>query len=214
MNYKIGDIVNGRELLSELSGTGNRGSYGVFKCPYCENSRRVRLDHVLSGASKSCGCVFKGKRKHFQTTFDGFRSRTYNSWKGMIKRCTDPNHHQYFRYGAKGVKVCERWMDFHLFIADLGERPEGKTLDRFPDNCGNYEPGNCRWATPMEQTRNLRWNRKVTYNGETKTLVEWCEIYDLNYHRVIHRLNRGLDAERAFFLPKNAGCLYDNRKKK
>ena len=79
---------------------------------------------------------------------------TYHSWSNMIQRCTNPKHHKYANYGAKGITVCERWREFANFLADMGVRPEGKTLDRYPDNTGNYEPGNCRWATPAEQQRN------------------------------------------------------------
>lgn len=87
-----------------------------------------------------------GRRKH----------PLYPAWAGMINRCHNPNNSSYHRYGAMGVIVCDRWReDFLNFLADMGERPEGKTLDRFPNNLGNYEPGNCRWATAKEQRANL-----------------------------------------------------------
>jgi hypothetical protein len=72
----------------------------------------------------------------------------------MIHRCTNPNATSYERYGGRGIAVCERWRSFENFLADMGERPEGKSIDRYPDNDGNYEPGNCRWATPKEQRAN------------------------------------------------------------
>ncbi len=82
-------------------------------------------------------------------------SRTYDSWANMIARCTQVNHHKYPRYGGRGIQICQRWRDsFSNFLSDMGERPNGKTLDRFPNNDGNYEPGNCRWATPKEQSAN------------------------------------------------------------
>lgn len=87
-------------------------------------------------------------------------SATYNSWAGMLRRCTDPKATGYEDYGGRGIKVCERWRSFTAFLEDMGERPEGKTLDRFPDKDGNYEPGNCRWATVTEQNRNRRPQRK------------------------------------------------------
>lgn len=90
----------------------------------------------------------------------GDRSRTYNSWRAMIQRCTQVNHEQYSNYGGRGIVVCEAWKDFKNFLADMGERPYRKTLDRIDPN-GNYEPANCKWSTAKQQARNKRKNAKV-----------------------------------------------------
>ena len=87
---------------------------------------------------------------------------TYITWQHMLQRCNNPKHHAWARYGGRGVSVCHRWHTFENFLADMGERPNGKTLDRFPNNDGNYEPSNCRWATPKQQVNNRSYAASVT----------------------------------------------------
>jgi len=92
--------------------------------------------------------------RHGHTRHDGWRSRTYDAWSSMLSRCENPKHKSYARYGCRGIEVCARWHVFENFLADMGECPARLTLDRFPNRDGNYEPGNCRWATTTEQARN------------------------------------------------------------
>ena len=109
----------------------------------------------------SCGCVKAKHRKHGHTAIDpehpdrNRHSPTYRSWCAMLSRCHNPKDPHWPGYGGRGISVCKRWRaGFVNFLADMGERPESHTLDRFPDNEGNYKPGNCRWATSAEQAAN------------------------------------------------------------
>lgn len=117
----------------------------------CGASAIVRTDHLVHSRVKSCGC--------FRRSVHGMHhSTTHKTWDGMIQRCTNPNNTSFERYGARGVAVSPRWMKFSNFLADMGERPVGRALDRI-DNAKGYEPGNCRWATHAEQGQNRRSNR-------------------------------------------------------
>lgn len=130
------------------------------------------------------------------------RSPTQQSWDRMKQRCNDPKHVAYARYGGRGIKVCERWGDsFEAFLADMGERPsKAHSLDRI-DTDGNYDPGNCRWATPQQQQRNRRNVPKLQAFGRAQTLTDWAEEYGVNKRALRSRLVRGWSLERALMEP-------------
>ena len=129
------------------------------------------------------------------------RSNIYRRWQHMVQRCINPNDRDYARYGAKGVQVCERWRDFANFLEDMGTPPSDvHSIDRV-DVTGNYEPSNCRWATPREQANNRRTTRYLTIRGETKPLSMWCEQYGIGSKTVLHRLKRGMSHEEAITKP-------------
>jgi hypothetical protein len=118
----------------------------------------------------------------------------------MLQRCNDPNSSGYYKYGAKGVTVCERWLIFENFLEDMGIKPEGYSIDRI-DPFGDYTPENCRWSTPKEQTRNKRNNLRVTFNGETLLVIEWAEKLGLKYRTLRQRLTSGWSIEDALTSP-------------
>lgn len=121
----------------------------------------------------------------------------YIIYRGIIARCYWPNAGHYKDYGGRGIKMCDRWLNsFHAFAEDMGERPsKSHSIDRI-DNDKGYSPENCRWATKKEQLRNTRKNRRLTYNGETKTMKEWSEITGIKYPTFKLRVKQGWDIHR------------------
>lgn len=120
-------------------------------------------------------------------------SGEYNSWYGMLQRCTNPNRRYYHRYGGRGIKVCERWFSFANFIADMGPRPDKHSLDRV-DNDGDYTPENCRWAPQSTQMRNTARTKTLCVNGIEKPLVEWAHELSVRPNVLRKRLMRGWSA--------------------
>lgn len=155
----ISDLTGRRfGRLTVLARAANDSAGRVVWSCRCDCGARhdVKALNLARGSTKSCGCYRREASAAKVTTHGMTRSPTFNSWMSMRQRCTNPNDPAWRYYGGQGIKVCARWGSFDNFLADMGERPDGKTLDRWPDNAGNYEPGNCRWATAVEQNANRR----------------------------------------------------------
>lgn len=171
----------------------------------CGTERRVYTAYLLNGHSKSCGCL---KRELTSARFlrHGYAKKgltqEYLAWQSMKTRCNNKKSTAYKDYGGRGITVCERWMLFDNFIADMGKKPDPSlTLDR-KENSGNYEPGNCKWATRSEQAYNRRGVRhRFMIEGKEMTLDEVAVRLGVKRKAVEHRINRGWTVERILSQP-------------
>lgn len=179
--------------------SSRHGSYQFWMCKCdCGNSTIVLANNLVKGNTKSCGC--KSSRLSFgdrNTTHGMTATPTYNSWRAMKDRCYCISHIEYKRYGAVGIRVCKRWLNsFENFLNDMGERPEGMSLER-KDPKRNYSPSNCKWSDAYEQANNKRNNRMIRCNGSTKTLAQWSRETGVHASTISLRIKRGWSVERA-----------------
>lgn len=157
---------------------------------------------LRSGDSKSCGCLKREQLGDRRRTHGKCKTPEYRAWSHMIGRCENPTDHKFPIYGGRGITIAPRWREsFEAFLEDMGPRPSSRhSIDRIDVN-GNYEPTNCRWATTKEQGRNTRTNRPLTFNGETRLIVEWAEVLGVTPSLITWRVNHGWTVERALSRP-------------
>lgn len=162
----------------------------------CGKEKAVVELSLKKGTSKSCGCYRSQKVADVHTKHGhspaGNRSGTYSSWQAMKNRCygSDPRLKHY--YQDKGITVCDRWHTFENFLEDMEERPKGFTLERI-DNNGNYEPGNCIWASRKRQSSNTRRTKMITPNGRTMCIKDWANELGMPDTTLLYRLDQALD---------------------
>lgn len=182
-------------------------TFEIRVCLHCGASFEVRVSPSREGRGKYCSrsCGVSAQMTKHGHQIRGHTTPTYTTWAAMRNRCHAPGNSKYYMYGAKGVTVCQRWRDsFEAFLEDMGERPEGCTIDRV-DGAKGYEPGNCRWATRTEQQRNVKSNVKIAFGGDTLCISEWGEKTGIPSRTISSRLRRGWTAEQALTIPAKLG---------
>lgn len=213
----IGTIIARLTIVSEpYRQTEKR--YDIFyrcKCE-CGIEKEIRYQYINNGDAVSCGCrmretqIENGSKNMLKHGFKRRKSKhpLYQTWYDINRRCYDENHHSYVRYGGRGIIVCDEWKNnaenFILWSIDNGWKPKLE-IDRM-NNDGPYSPHNCRFVTKKQNCRNQRSNRLITINNETKTMVEWCEIYNRYYRTVNARINSlKIDPVKAVLMPTERG---------
>lgn len=153
---------------------------------------------LITGRKLSCGCLKREILRAQKTTHGASGSKTFNAWCALRKRCDDKSNPN---YGGRGIGYSPRWSSYENFLSDMGEAPDGMTLEREDVN-GDYEPGNCRWATQKEQTRNQRRTIRVELNGVLVSLADYCDATGKSYSKLRDRIRKfGWPVERALEAP-------------
>ena len=174
-NQRFGRLIAIKRIKNKLS----KRTQWLCKCD-CGNTKIVDMACLQSGDTRSCGCL---KKKH-----GFFGSAIYVVWATMIQRCRNKNDKDYHNYGGRGITVCKRWLRFESFYADMGDRPEGLTLERL-DNEKGYFPDNCGWRTPKVQANNKRTNIVIEYQGLKLNMMQWAEKIGIEYQTLWKRLS-------------------------
>lgn len=224
----IGHKINRLTIQQVFRGDAvNKGYQCVALCD-CGTVKQIRVCEVLANRIKSCGCIRTEKhgRPSANRTHNKSGSRIYKMWHSMNGRCHSQESQAYKYYGDRGIEVCQQWRSpngFAQFLADMGDPGPGKSIDRI-NNDGNYEPGNVRWVTQKEQTRNTRRNRLITFEDQTMCIADWSVKTGLSPQCITHRIDVGWPVEQALSLPSgqkwwemkrakpnaNSGCVGGN----
>lgn len=185
----------GRLVASHREGEGKRIKW-VCACD-CGNSMSTTYTCLTSGDTKSCGCLKRERTASMGRALPGRDAVEYKTWIAIKGRCYNQSHQDYPKYGGRGIRVSKAWLQsYEQFLRDMGPRPKGLSIDRIDVN-GDYEFGNCRWATSETQSNNKRTNRYIEYEGLTLTVSQWAKRQGMTKQCLIMRLNAGWSVESA-----------------
>lgn len=182
----------GRLKVIGVDDRNTRKTYFLCECD-CGTVKSIRSDGLLSGAVKSCGCL-KLEQDEInldRTTHNMSSTRLYQIWQGMRGRCYNKHDPRYERYGGRGITVCDEWQEFSSFYewSLRNGYQENLTIDRINNEEG-YRPNNCRWATNEMQANNRGSNINITIGNSTRTLTQWCELFQVDYASTLSRYKR------------------------
>jgi hypothetical protein len=166
---------------------GTKHGTTIYRC-VCNKEKEIRTRSVRNGHTKSCGCM----KVELTSTHGMAGEPEYMAYHAMMDRCNNSEHSQYADYGGRGIKVCKRWAEsFENFFADVGPKPSPEHyLDRYPNNDGNYEPGNVRWSTPLQSARNRRNNKVVEFLGRPMCMSAWAEHFGITRFTLFQMVKR------------------------
>jgi len=178
----------GRLTILQTTGKDKHGNYlWLARCD-CGNEATVISTAIKSGRTRSCGCLLLERvTKHGECSKIKGTTREYKAWAGMKCRCFYKKAPNYKNYGARGIKICDNWMDFKNFLKDMGRCPPGLTIER-KDNNGDYSPENCIWASAGVQARNRRTNRLLSKGKVTMCLQDWSELLNIPATTLIRKI--------------------------
>ena len=187
-------------IISEAPRRNPTRRYVLCRCD-CGQLTEPALAAIRNGNTTSCGCVHRANTGNLKRRHNLRRTPEYQTWAGMTQRCLNPNNPQFHNYGGRGIKVCERWLDFQAFYNDMGVRPSASSeIDRI-DNNGDYCPENCKWVDHKTNSNNRRTNVVLELNGVKKNVTEWADHLGLTQSAVYARLKRGWSVERTLTTP-------------
>lgn len=179
LKYKTGDSFGQWELMYYVK----EKKRWMARCS-CGDEYLVLIDHLTRGNSTRCKpCYAKASYKNGSMT-----NGTYRTWQQIKQRCLNPNNQRFHKYGGAGIGICDRWLDFENFLADMGERPDGTSIDRI-DNSKGYFPENCRWATPEEQYNNRA--DAIQFNGEKMSKNTLSKMLGIDVHTITRHMKKG-----------------------
>lgn len=200
----IGQVFTRLTAVEEVPTTPQQPRLLRCRCA-CGRNVVVNVQHLKRGMTRSCGCLMRDINRVLHRTHGGRRTPEYGPWCHAKDRCFNPNDDDFDEYGGRGITMCTEWRDdFAAFVAHIGPRPSGASLDRIDAN-GHYEPGNVRWANTITQANNKRSNHRLTYHGERLTLADWAARVDIQAKTLQNRISRGWSVEDALTIRPRIG---------